>query len=196
MNQESSQEVLVSTKLEDLKTATITNWQPSPHKTNIFIGDDQSNGTRVELLKSPDGPDAMDISLGNQYLVTLFERIPENPKVYTPSDKISSTYPASIAKAIDEAKTLGLTAIMGNNQVWRYTTNGNLYRLFLGVIRTGHNLLPQNHYMTVMGRLYKSASATLQLSFELKRNKSQEPHVPGIPSMEQIEEILAMGFEN
>lgn len=188
------------TDLLKLTTLTFHNWVQSDSKE--FVGSDAATGI-VATLSKPNASDAnkkpweIQLFYGSKRLAVLREKLLDDKQVYAPKPSVLGSNVVGIARAVEDAKQLDVPGLLVSGTTYRYTTNGNLYRLFTGTTDRDTNLLPQLNYYIIYARLHKNPTATLVVNLELKSRKGGDQDFnPGhIPSMEEIDKLIAQGHQ-
>jgi hypothetical protein len=178
-----------------------SNQEPPPTHTPLGNDKHQSRSGAVErsetytpisIYKQLDNKKPWIIELGYKDKVfgTLRERILSKDKVLVPKQAVKPGDNLAVLKLVQEARDKDLTGIYLNGQVYRYTANNHLYRLFYGTVNKDANLLPHLHHTNIYGRLHRNPTATLIVNFE---HYSVNPNADAnyieddkLPTMEQI----------
>lgn len=183
-------ELQQETDLSQVKQLTFTGWEQLNDKS--FLAKDQATG--IEAIMVPNKK-AWQINLvfKGQVLANLKEKGLEESKVYEVPQKYTKGITSiKTAHAVAEARAKDKLGIAMDGYIYRYTTNGNLYRLFTGTTVKGTTLLPKLQYFTIYARLNKTPAASLIVNLELKTNTNQDQDFRGPDmSMDEIDKYLA-----
>lgn len=182
-----------------------SNQEPPP--THTPLGNDTHNNqstsrhgaversetyTPISIYKQLDNKKPWIIELGYRDKVfgTLRERILSKDKVLVPKQAVKPGDNLAVLKLVQEARDKDLSGIYLNGQVYRYTAQNNLYRLFFGTVDKNSNLLPHLHHTNIYGRLHRNPTATLIVNFEHHAyNPNADEHYiedDKLPTMDQI----------
>lgn len=179
-------ELQQETDLSQIKQLTFTGW--SQLSDGSFIAEDQ----HVEAIMIPNKK-AWQINLvfKGQVFATLKEKGLEESKVYeVPKKYDTGVTSIKTAHAVAHARANDKLGIAMDGYTYRYTTNGNLYRLFTGSTVRGTTLLPKLQYLTIYARLNKTPAASLVVNLELRTNTNQDKDFSTDMSMDDIDKYL------
>jgi hypothetical protein len=187
MNTESQK----TTDLSQVKQLVFSEW--SLFGSKGFKAEDTQTG--IECLLTPKNNRwVAELRYQGSRVAKLEEKLPEKSKVLEVPQSFSKYADSvKIAHAVKEARDEGKIGISMDGYIYRYTTGGNLYRLFTGVSEKGTKLLPKSQFLTIYARLNKTAVATLVVNLELRTaNTADRGFTEPSMTMEEIDKYLAL----